>query len=864
MVITFRPINNWRSLIVPIMVLVCRLTAPLQAQEPTGQFVDHSVKIDDADYKYVVFVPASYRAEQASPAILFLHSAGERGADNRMHLTEGLAPFVQARAKSFPFLVVFPQCSNDEDRILTAWQSGSPNSRRALAALEDAQRRYQIDAKRITLSGWSMGAYGAWSLGMADPSRWSAIVPIAGGGDASRVGTLKDVPVWAFHGAKDTLVKIESERQMVEALKAAGGTATLTEFPEGAHRICDIVYGCDALFKWMLDPRKTPTELGSATAKPVAAINVPFVPAVEIPSAAAVRLGNDALSAMSYSLPQFVPKDMLTGRLNDMFDSTVAEGRQFSIRFSGISYAGQLERVITRGYGKDRILVQLGLRNVTLTIGGTSIVGERHSAQAGPINIVLGHRAPVWLSLELTPFIEDRKLRLKQRAVGFQIPNDNWYVTQPAGVSVRGFGMTEDAVVSGLTNGLYGSKSRIENEVVSVVPGIIKQIEKNLVLPDSGSTVSQSGSTLTKLWPLPINPPRMQFWPEQISADEDGISLVVGMTAASMDPFGPAKPMKKRESSGITIEQLPQSRALQVKVAPQLLEPLTELAVDANQLKLDLLDIPRPLFAKLADRSTLQEVIPDLKRHGEGLQVRTSMRVIQPLSIGEASQPQAADQIKPLEFRVNGLLMSVQIKQDGTESQWTTCATFVINVTEQVQASLVKPAHDQRQISVNLLPTTKITATGGFAPGYEAKDNALNTDRYVELFKSAWQSFSSGISESNVDVPDLEIGASKLRLQDVAWTSSAIDVTFRLARVKLSNLSEEPFTYETKAPTSSWGEPLTLKPGESHEFDIPYPLTYRRQTKAGPEIYTLNVGTHSEFRVPLTGGAPRLFSAKRQ
>jgi hypothetical protein len=115
-----------------------------------------------------------------------------------------------------------------------------------------------------------------------------------------------------------------------------------------------------------------------------------------------------------------------------------------------------------------------------------------------------------------------------------------------------------------------------------------------------------------------------------------------------------------------------------------------------------------------------------------------------------------------------------------------------------------------------------------------------------------------------MEVPDLKIGPSRLRLHDLNWKSPLVEVTYRLARIKITNLSKEAFTYETKAPTSPWGEPLTLKPGESHEFDLPYPLTYRRKGASGAmEVYTLETGSHSEFRVPLAGGAPRLYAANR-
>ena len=834
-----------------------------RAQEPGGKFIEQTLRDESGEHKYVVFLPAKWRPDTSLPGILFLHGAGERGNDNRLPLTAGLAPFIQARIRTFPFVVVIPQCESSDARILEAWQTGSPDGRRALQALDEAQKKYNIDPKRVVLTGWSMGGYGSWSLAMAEPSRWSAVVPLAGGGDLSKVGALKDVPVWAFHGSLDKLVKPEEDRKMIEALNEAGGTAKYTEFPTVGHYLCDDVYGNDSLIQWMLDPRKTPMELGPNVVKAVPPITVPFVPAVEIPNAVGIRLGNDALAALSYSIPEAVPREMLTGRLNDMFDSTVAEGRSFGIRFSGLSYSGQLERVATKGVGKDRILVQLGIRNVTLNIAGTSIAGERHSAQAGPINIVIGHRYPVWLNLELSPYVVDRQIRLKQLSAGFQIPNDNWYVTQPAGVSVQGFGMTEAAVVNGLTSGLYGAKGRIEREVLAVVPGIIKEVEKKLVLPDTGSPVSQSGATLARLWPLPIYPPRLRIWPEQISTDENGISMTVGITAASMDPYGPVKPLKIVDGAGATLDRIPTDKELHALVAPGVLTPLTQMAVDADQLKLDLLDIPEPMFARLAAPATLQDLIPDLKQYGDRLQVRSSLRVIHALEAGDATLPSTEKDNRPFEFRVKGVQITVSIKTDPSQTDWKPCAVFELNVAEQVKANLQRPAHDQRIVSLDWLPVTSVTATARFAEGYQAKDSTLNADDYADRFKQAWQTFSKGTAVASMEIPDLKIGSSKLRMQDIRWNSPLVEVTYQLARIKLTNLSQEDFTYQTKAPLGAFGKPLTLKPGDSHDFAIPYPLTYRRSTDKGEELYTLPVGMHFEFRVPQTGGAPRLFTAKR-
>ena len=847
------------------------------AQDSIGRFYDRAFSDESGEHKYVIFVPVSYRSDKPTPAILFLHGAGERGKDNRLQLLKGFAPYIKARAKTFPFLVVLPQCEMAEGRILESWSADQPDGKRALEALDDARKHYNFDEKRVVLTGWSMGGYGAWSLAMAEPSRWSALVPVSGGGNAEKVGILKEIPVWAFHGAKDALVKPDEDRKMVDALNAAGGTATFTELPDGFHDISAEVYGNDAVVSWMLNPGKSVAQLGTATVKPVVPVNVPFVPVLEISQAVGMRIGNDVLDALSYSIPQSVSPDLLNGRLNDMFDSTVASGRQFSIRFSGISYNGQLERVVARGWTQGRILVQLGIRNVTLTIGGTSVEGARHSAQAGPITIAIGQRYPVWFNLELEPYISDRKLRLRVASSGFQIPNDNWSISNPAGVSVQGFGMTEEAVVSGLRNGLYGAKSRIENEVTSIAPRVAQEIEKSLTLPESGSSATQSGSSLAKFWPLPINPPRFIAWPETITADENGISLIAGLTIASINPFDSPKPLKqgsgvpsatssisfkRSDESRISLAQLPSDKVMHFVVAPTILGSLTELYANSDLTKLDLQDIPEPLFSRLADRATLQEIIPDLKQYGESLQVRSTLRILRPLDVKGAGKALAKGE-KSFEFQLPDAQVTVSIKSGPDQKQWQPCATFDLKVSEQVKAELLKPAHDQRVISLDWLSAADVTGTGQFADTYKATNTALMANRYVELFKEGWAAYCGQLKTATAYVPDIKVGESKMRMFDFEWKSPVLDVSYHIARIKLSNLSDQPFTYQTKAPTSSWGAPLTLKPGASHEFEIPYPLTYRRNLPGGSEIYTLPVGSHSEFRVPVTGGAPRLFASQK-
>ena len=49
-------------------------------------------------------------------------------------------------------------------------------------------------------------------------------------------------PVWVFHGGADDRVPVTESRQMVEALKAAGGNVRYTEYPGVKHDSWDKAY----------------------------------------------------------------------------------------------------------------------------------------------------------------------------------------------------------------------------------------------------------------------------------------------------------------------------------------------------------------------------------------------------------------------------------------------------------------------------------------------------------------------------------------------------------------------------------------------------------------------------------------------
>jgi predicted peptidase len=206
--------------------------------------------------RYLVFLPEGYEADPAQrwPLLLFLHGAGERGTNLNSVAVHG-PPKVVKEKPEFPFVVVSPQCPSGQ-----RWDNDV-----VLALLDHVQETLRIDTARVYLTGLSMGGYGTWSLGMKHPERFAAIVPICGGGDPIEIllasskqqASIKALPVWAFHGAKDPVVSLAESQRMVDALKRVGAKEVeLTVYPEAQHDSWTETYSNPKLYEWLLQHRR--------------------------------------------------------------------------------------------------------------------------------------------------------------------------------------------------------------------------------------------------------------------------------------------------------------------------------------------------------------------------------------------------------------------------------------------------------------------------------------------------------------------------------------------------------------------------------------------------------------------------------
>ncbi|TWU20822.1 carboxylesterase family protein [Bythopirellula polymerisocia] len=193
---------------------------------------------------YLVTKPDDFEAQQEYPLIIFLHGRGESGDDLKLVKVHG--PFKKAKELQLPVLIVAPQTPIGKN-----WDIDM------LSALVDhLLEELPVDRKRVYLTGLSLGGYGTWNLAAQRPELFAAIAPICGGGDPLQADNLKELPIWAFHGAKDSVVPLKNTADMINALYNLGSDARFTVYSDANHDSWTETYNNPAFYEWLLSQKK--------------------------------------------------------------------------------------------------------------------------------------------------------------------------------------------------------------------------------------------------------------------------------------------------------------------------------------------------------------------------------------------------------------------------------------------------------------------------------------------------------------------------------------------------------------------------------------------------------------------------------
>ena len=202
------------------------------------------------------------------PLLVFFHGAGGRGNDNKGQLVDagGIGAFEKAGLRTKRNSHVFAgQVPKGERWVDVHWAllghrmpKVSDSMRMAFEALDAyvADEKNQVDPNRIYVMGLSMGGYGTWDAVQRRPGFFAAAVPICGGGDVNFGKRLKDLPIWAWHGEKDRVIKPSRSRDMIDAIKKAGGNPKYSEIEGRGHNSWTDAWNSKEMWNWLYSQKR--------------------------------------------------------------------------------------------------------------------------------------------------------------------------------------------------------------------------------------------------------------------------------------------------------------------------------------------------------------------------------------------------------------------------------------------------------------------------------------------------------------------------------------------------------------------------------------------------------------------------------
>ena len=208
--------------------------------------------------RYRLLLPKDYDSSKKYPLVVNLHDGGGVGKDNLIHLqatsTAQLLSTDENREK-YPAIIFLPQSPSN-----SGFGGVIPNdagvSQLIFEAMDYLEQEYSIDDKRCYVIGMSLGGYGSWHFIGVKPEKFAAAIPICGGGDPVLASKMTNIPIWAFHGKDDKAVPVDLTRNMIKAIREAGGSPKYTEFSAG-HLIWEKIKNTPDFLDWLFAQKRS-------------------------------------------------------------------------------------------------------------------------------------------------------------------------------------------------------------------------------------------------------------------------------------------------------------------------------------------------------------------------------------------------------------------------------------------------------------------------------------------------------------------------------------------------------------------------------------------------------------------------------
>jgi phospholipase/carboxylesterase len=204
--------------------LLARLAEP--AAENTGLFHDHNDPGSRGGFS--LYVPEYYAESRPWPLVVALHGGSGNG---RGFLWSWLRD-----ARSFGAILIAPTATGPTWALMGNDADTSNLSR----ILETVRSRWNIDPKRVLLTGMSDGGTFCYVTGLESTSPFTHLAPVAATfhplmASMADAGRLRGLPIYLVHGKLDWMFPVEVARHARDALSTAGANVTYREIEDLSH-----------------------------------------------------------------------------------------------------------------------------------------------------------------------------------------------------------------------------------------------------------------------------------------------------------------------------------------------------------------------------------------------------------------------------------------------------------------------------------------------------------------------------------------------------------------------------------------------------------------------------------------------------
>ena len=210
-------------------VTACESESPSEVQLPPrlSELTAHEpgihrqfYQVGENEYRtFTISVPSKVESDSPRPLVIALHYGG-----SGQFYGEGvLRTLIEPALEELRPIIIAPDVIGGKGWV------NEENERAIFDLMDTIKRVYSVNEKQVLLTGFSMGGHGSFGIGARHPSRFTAVMPIAGSPRAVENGTEWKVPLLAINSNADQTVRIEPTRKYLEKIKADGASAEFHE-----------------------------------------------------------------------------------------------------------------------------------------------------------------------------------------------------------------------------------------------------------------------------------------------------------------------------------------------------------------------------------------------------------------------------------------------------------------------------------------------------------------------------------------------------------------------------------------------------------------------------------------------------------